>query len=512
MARGVRSSQVCLMRMLLAISLSKFCILKKKYEQVNQASKFHLPAEIRIGVRSDVVMSLRTILLSLACCTATLAARSGRHRQPRRQPSDQRASVCAGQRITFWSSDLHVAPPQDIANQFKHLATLPGFPKLTLVDKSLSGHCHLANTCAKDLRALTADSMVRGMTCGEKEAFWRAYASDAEMATVDAFLVSYALPTSLAFLPFDRPILLVVPVRYETGAASPTAWRDWTRALTALGRGHDRFVIAANSVFDRKYVQYFTGLPDDRVLYMPSYCSVAASYSPRPGADILIAPRRAVPTIVANVEAAFAKHGVGLTARSLTKAYDEYTMDQLAQQHVAIVFLPYTVSVMTFFELYRMNMPLLVPSKRLMIEWHLRHNLLSELTYPAPPGQPSPLPPAFGYEHWPDPNNSTDVRSLDFWLSYADVYTFSHLTYFDSVDDLVAKARALHVSNGWRGISEAMAAANARQLRSLTRMWRTQLLPRLFGASCHHRPTLAQRRQAYAQAALRAYPGVPHGC
>ena len=459
----------------------------------------------------------RAFALALACCTAVVAAGSSRVRLPSRRSTQrlghakQAPGVCADQHIKFWSSDLHVAPPQDIANQFKHLATLPGFPMLSLVDKSLSGHCHIVNTCATDLRALTADSMVRGMTCVEKEAFWRAYAGDAEMATVDAFLVSYALPTSLAFLPFDRPILLVVPVRYETGAASPDAWRQWTLALTALGRHHDRFVIAANSVFDRKYVQYFTGLPDDRVLYMPSYCSVDESYRPRNDAGVLIAPRRAVRTLVNDVEAAFAKHGQGLKARSLAKAYDQYTMDQLAQ-HVAIVFLPYTVSVMTFFELYRMNIPLLVPSKRLMIEWHLQHNLLSEMTWPAPPGQPSPLPPAPGYEHWPDPNNSTDVRSLDFWLSFADMYTFKHLIYFDSINDLVAKATALHASNGWLKISADMAATNARQLRSLALMWQTQLLPRLFGTSCHHRPAPSQTFQTYAQAASRAYPGVPHGC
>jgi len=44
------------------------------------------------------------------------------------------------------------------------------------------------------------------------------------MAGIDAFFVSYAGPSSLAFLPFDRPILLLLTIRYEVSVTDPLKW------------------------------------------------------------------------------------------------------------------------------------------------------------------------------------------------------------------------------------------------------------------------------------------------
>jgi len=44
-------------------------------------------------------------------------------------------------------------------------------------------------------------------------------------------VTSYALPASLAYLPFDRPVLLIVTIRYEVTVADPDAWRAWTVAI-----------------------------------------------------------------------------------------------------------------------------------------------------------------------------------------------------------------------------------------------------------------------------------------
>jgi len=382
-----------------------------------------------------------------------------------------------------------------------------------MVDKSLSGHCHFTKTCARDLKVLNASILAQGLTCADKDAFWGTYAADDQMTAVDAFVTSYALPASLAYLPFDRPVLLIVTIRYEVTVADPDAWRAWTAALQALGRRrHSRFVIAANNMYDVKYVQYFTGLTDDQVVYMPSHCHVSASYAPQTNAGLLIMPRRvAPPRLVPDIKAAFDREGNGLSAHWMAELYPHYTMDELAQ-HRAIIFVPYTVSVMTFFEVYRMNIPTFVPSKKLLIEWHLQHGLLTEMTWPLPSGAGSPVPPFPAHAHWPDPNNDTSVASLTFWLDFADLYTFEHLIEFDDLDDLVAKARSMDETDSWHAVSSAMAETNRASLDASVRQWRDVLLPRLFGGGCHQRARAEMEGQGYAAAASAAYPGVPHGC
>jgi hypothetical protein len=423
-----------------------------------------------------------------------------------------------GQHLTFWSSDVHITPPVDLANVFDRLsgAVPPGdTPALTLVDRSLSGHCKISNTCAKDLRVLTNAMLVAGMSCKDKEQFWREYASDPSMAGIDAFFVSYAGPSSLAFLPFDRPILLLLTIRYEVSVTDPLKWAEYTRALVELGRHHPRFVIAANNVFDRKYVQYFTGLNDAQVLYLPSYCEVKEKYAPVKGAPLLIAPRRVgSKALVQSIKAEFAINGGGLNATWMADAYPRYEMGQLAT-HPAVIFLPYTISVMTFFELYRMNIPLLVPTRRLLAKWHVKHGLLAELTWPLASGAGSPLPPAPQFAGWPDPNNDTDLAGLDFWLQHADLYTFEHVITFDSISDLVAKARDLTDRNAWPTVSAAMADFNGRQLAGILHTWRSTVLPRMFGGggtACHPRPRPNMLNETYARAAAAAYPGVETGC
>lgn len=46
---------------------------------------------------------------------------------------------------TFWSSDFHIGPIADLKQIFAPLG-------ITVIDKSLSGHCHLPGTCATDLK------------------------------------------------------------------------------------------------------------------------------------------------------------------------------------------------------------------------------------------------------------------------------------------------------------------------------------------------------------------------
>lgn len=49
--------------------------------------------------------------------------------------------------LRLWSSDFHISPIADIKDLLKG--------SVHVVDKSLSGHCHLTDTCERDLRVIT---------------------------------------------------------------------------------------------------------------------------------------------------------------------------------------------------------------------------------------------------------------------------------------------------------------------------------------------------------------------
>lgn len=50
-------------------------------------------------------------------------------------------------------------------------------------------------------------------------------------------------------------------------------------------------------------------------------------------------------------------------------------------RHPAAVLLPYQVSVMSFFEYYRMGLPMFVPSPQLLVQWHMKYRVLNERLY-----------------------------------------------------------------------------------------------------------------------------------
>merc|ERR1712039_569515 len=116
----------------------------------------------------------------------------------------------------------------------------------------------------------------------------------------------------------------------------------------------------------------------------------------------------------------------------------------------ACIFWPWDVMMLLFNELYTMTMPLLLPARRWMLQlithslshtevnwWHLRDSVGGGL--PEPSGVPYPLPfvPWVGQEE--------GLRPAAFWYELTDFMQFPHLTYFESLPDMLEKLRDLDV-------------------------------------------------------------------
>jgi len=74
----------------------------------------------------------------------------------------------------------------------------------------------------------------------------------------------------------------------------------------------------------------------------------------------------------------------------------------------------------------------------------------------------------------PDPNNEQDKESIRYWIKFADFYEMPHITYYDSVGDLVDKLSKV-TSLQLRRISDKMKEYNVVAREQLLGKWRTIL-------------------------------------
>ena len=74
----------------------------------------------------------------------------------------------------------------------------------------------------------------------------------------------------------------------------------------------------------------------------------------------------------------------------------------------------------------------------------------------------------------PDPNNEQNKDAVRHWIKFADFYQMPHITYFDSVGDLIDKLGKLTPTE-LQQISDRMKAYNHVALKELLGKWRTIL-------------------------------------
>lgn len=111
--------------------------------------------------------------------------------------------------MKLWSSDFHISPIADIKNLLADY-------RVTIIDKSLSGHCHLSNTCERDLKVITKQNGIRLNPCSNqlRRDFYSAYRTDKEFLSVDGVLCNHAASMCELFMPFGKPLVVIASTRY----------------------------------------------------------------------------------------------------------------------------------------------------------------------------------------------------------------------------------------------------------------------------------------------------------
>ena len=89
------------------------------------------------------------------------------------------------------------------------------------------------------------------------------------------------------------------------------------------------------------------------------------------------------------------------------------------------------------FEFYSMSIPLFSPSLRLLVSWQLSQPFMNSYLWPG-----IPYSNALLATH-PFSPVAQDRRSLEYWLSFSDMYQFPHIEYFDSFKELMVGSHVL---------------------------------------------------------------------
>jgi hypothetical protein len=151
---------------------------------------------------------------------------------------------------------------------------------------------------------------------------------------------------------------------------------------------------------------------------------------------------------------------------------------------------------MTFYEFYRMGVPVFVPSLDLLVQWHLKYRLLAQRSFPLTWRRPQrrSLVPGFyeageyystssDGEGWDeekdedirqlfrhDPNDEFSETAVRAWARLSDYYVWPHVQTFDSFEDLLQQlqpgpallTRLQAVSSGMLSFSDKLARETQR--------------------------------------------------
>jgi hypothetical protein len=389
---------------------------------------------------------------------------------------------------TLLSIDFHISPIWDL----KHLLSA-SFPAARVSDRSLSGACGRPGTCATPatlavLRQGDVDHSMH-LSPGVRREFFGAYApgggGGALVAASDAMVCSHPTGMCEVVMPFNRSVFLWATTRFEQGRERSAArFGGFVRNFRAMAALPGSAVLA-NNMYDAHYVRYFTGLP---VTYLPSLCAYpgvkwAGGGGARGGAGPLrvlvhgYRPHRGGVGLDAFIAPLRAAVGGAATFIELRAALGEdYEYQALVDGAAAVLHIPYQVSVMSFFEHYRMGVPLLAPSLELLTRWHMAHGMVSERTWDtvlanAPAGG-SVLPRHPDADEPFDPNDEHSEEAVRWWLQWSDFYVFPHVILFDSWEDAAQKLAAVDltaVSRSMRAFSDEQEAAVKEQWAGLLR-------------------------------------------
>jgi len=295
--------------------------------------------------------------------------------------------------MKFFNIDCHIAVIADIKNILEHLGHE--------VDHwSISGHRHIFNypSCPSPVINDGNWSKIDQKMCDD---FYKHHKN--ELDKYDAFIVAYPTAFLKLYEKFNKPIIVVIPIRYDFPLHNDPSRLLW---LEESLNNNKNLILIANNEFDIHYSKLFFNRD---IKLIPSLCDYTKEkYTPKHNSSIV-----------------FSKNFIEDENLIHQSKLGDYTYKDL-YSYKSIVHFPYHNSTMSLFEQTTAGVPILMPSLKFILElinqnWPNRGiPLFSELTFR-------------GFDDRRKRENFLNEK----WLSLCDFYNNTYsVNYFDSFSHL----------------------------------------------------------------------------
>lgn len=348
--------------------------------------------------------------------------------------------------MKFFNLDCHVSVIADLKDIFNSLGH-------EIISWSISGHNWVFN---KEPDSVDIINQYNWRDLNQKmcDDFYEKYKD--YLSEFDGFICTYPLTFSLLYEKLNKPIILHIPIRYEVPFEnSSIKWESFNDFLKK-GINSKKIFPIANSLYDKKYFEFFTRENCD---YIPNICEYTKTFWD-PKIDNFLWYSR-LPMININ--------NLIINKSSLGR----YKWSDITK-FKGIIMIPYNCSTMSIFEFYTSNTPLFCPTLEFMCELYKNHNnqVLSELSWNKISGQPPNS--IIECDITKDPNNYSNINIMKEWISYSDFYNqewMPHIIYFNSFDDLKLKIENTNLFE----VSEKMKEFNRTRKNNIYKMWENKL-------------------------------------
>lgn len=283
----------------------------------------------------------------------------------------------------------------------------------------------------------------------------------------DGFICAHPAAVCEMFMPFNKTLIMVLTIPFDHGRENRERFLLWRKEIQQIVKD-PRNVIVSNNLYDREYMNYFTG---HRPLFIPALSmNEGVKWNPiRP--EFLIHQARGV----LERDPRFARDFIDqVSAYSAKKKYNiqivgnknlykgHYTYQQLANHRAFIVF-PYIKSLMSLFEIYSMNVPFFAPSLNFLTELERAYGrVIYERTYWTK--VPSVDEEAKKYEYSP---LDYSLPAFKYWMKWSDFYLWKNVVLFDSFEDLCDKL----MTTNFTQVHENMKKENEERKNYVFSMW-----------------------------------------
>lgn len=321
--------------------------------------------------------------------------------------------------MKFFNIDLHISVIEDIKTIFSQLGH-------EVTSRNLSGHTWVFNRKPDTVDIINRETW-RYLDQDICDRFYSRYKN--ELSSYDGFIACYPPSFALLYEKFDKPIFIVAATRYEHPFSNDPAKWNWLDSKFKAMIDSGQITPIANNKYDKFYCEHFL---DREFVHIPSLCNYTqAKYTG--SKEVIVSGRTKIDEI---------SH---ISDLGRFKWEDLYS-------HKAIVHIPYNVSIMSIFEQYSANVPLLFPT----IEFGKKiKGYLSELLF------------ASNVRFSQNLIEDTALKLSDFY----DAEWMPYVQYYDSISSLNFQIKNLSFSK----ISNEMDQFNKKRKEKIYQSWRSAI-------------------------------------